>query len=126
MFQPKKTIPNLALGALALTGCGDPAVSDAGRQIPCVTQKADVTDDSYGDVYGDYNYGDPDLAEGFNFPSYADGCVPVGGYGEAGYGEGGYGQSGYGDSGNVVLPDNDPNPTNDAFLPGGDSFYNGG
>ena len=125
MFRPKKTIPKLALGALALTGCGDAGGADAAKLVPCITQKASPSGDFYD--YGDYNYGDPDLAYGFNFPSYADGCIPVG-YGEGGYGQGyaGYGEGSDGGGAGLVLPDNDPNPTNDSFQPGGDSFYNGG
>ena len=97
MFQPKKTIPKLALGALALTGCGDAGGADAAKLVPCITQQASPAGDFYD--YGDYNYGDPDLAYGFNFPSYADGCIPVG------YGEGGDGQgyAGYGEAAMAVV-----------------------
>jgi hypothetical protein len=67
-------------------------------------------DGFYGDGYdGEYAYGDN---------GYGDD------YGSYGYGYG-YGYGGYGDGGGVVLPDNDPNPTNDPFLPGGDSYYGG-
>ncbi|MDH3622502.1 MAG: hypothetical protein OES69_08580 [Myxococcales bacterium] len=108
MFQPKKTIPKLAIGALALTGCGDPGVAGPGSQRQCPSEK---TVAGYGDLYGDY-YG----GEGFEY-SDLDGCANGGSY------YGGYYGGGSGDG--VVLPDNDPNPTNDPFLAGGDSFYNG-
>lgn len=117
MFQPKKTIPKLLLGTLALSGCGDPAVPETGNQNPCLTQKVGATYGLYDEGYGDYAYGDPIAAGDFVSPSYADGC----GNGDGGYER--YGEGGGGDG--VVLPDNDPNPTNDSFLPGGDSFYNG-
>ena len=98
MFLPKKTIPKLVLGALALTGCGDVVDTPPGRQNPCLTEKTVVGLGGYYDgFYDDY---------------YADGCS---------YGGGDNG----GGTGDFVLPDNDPNPTNDPFLPGGDSFYNG-
>lgn len=102
MFLPKKTIPKLVLGALALTGCGDVVDSDTGRQSPCLTEKTVAGLGNYYDGFYDDSY-------------YAAGCT---------YGDNGGGDNG-GGGGDFVLPDNDPNPTNDPFLPGGDSFYNG-
>ena len=100
MFKPKKTIPKLVVGALALSGCGGGGAADALRQ--CLNELGPSATELCQQLYGDS--GNPN----------------GGGYG---YGYDGY--DGYGDSGGVVLPDNDPNPTNDPFLPGGDSFYNG-
>ncbi len=40
--------------------------------------------------------------------------------GQPSYQDGGYPPQG--GRGGIVLPDNDPNPANDPFLPGGDSF----
>jgi hypothetical protein len=110
MFQPKKTIPKLILGALALSGCGDSGADARSEFQQCLSELGQGAAElcrqiSGNDAYGDAAYGD----DGY-------------GYG-AGYGNDGYG--GYGDNGGAVLPDNDPNPTNDPFLPGGDSFYGG-
>lgn len=104
MFQPKKTIPKLIVGALALSGCGDSGGARNNQLQACLNELGPGAGALCRQLYADNGYGD-------------------GGYGYGGYG---YGDSGYGDNGGVALPDNDPNPTNDPFLPGGDSFYGGG
>lgn len=112
MFQPKKTIPKLILGALALSGCGDPVSNNQNELRQCLSELGPSATELCHQLVGG-NGSDNDV--GYGDYAYGDGY----GYGSDGYGS-------YGDSGGVVLPDNDPNPTNDSFLPGGDSFYGGG